>query len=123
MNNDQQEAALPTNTWQGNARAGWLWGGGDQFVQRGLGMAVSLVLARLLEPAAFGLIASVAILINVAQQLTDAGIGQRVLQKADVGEEEYNALIQQVRQFNTNTEEQIPYLTALAARLRDYLQT
>ena len=38
-------------------------------------------------------------------------------------EEEYNALVQQLRQFDANALEQIPYLIALAARLRDYLQT
>lgn len=38
-------------------------------------------------------------------------------------EEEYNALLQQLRQFDENASEQIPYLTALAARLRDYLQS
>lgn len=38
-------------------------------------------------------------------------------------EEDYNALVQQLRQFDANASEQIPYLTALAARLRDYLQT
>ncbi len=37
-------------------------------------------------------------------------------------EEEYHMLVQQLRQFDTNASEQIPYLTALAARLRDYLQ-
>lgn len=38
-------------------------------------------------------------------------------------EEDYNALVQQLQQFNANAEDQIPYLVALAARLRDYLQT
>ena len=38
-------------------------------------------------------------------------------------EEEYNSLAQQLRQFDSNVSEQIPYLAALAARLRDYLQT
>jgi uncharacterized protein YukE len=38
-------------------------------------------------------------------------------------EEEYHALIQQLSQFNSNAEEQIPYLNALSSRLRDYLQT
>ncbi len=38
-------------------------------------------------------------------------------------EEEYNLLAQQLRQFDSNVSEQIPYLAALAARLRDYLQT
>jgi uncharacterized protein YukE len=38
-------------------------------------------------------------------------------------EDEYNALVQQLRQFDSNASEQIPYLTALAVRLRDYLHT
>ena len=38
-------------------------------------------------------------------------------------EEDYNALVQQLRQFDASASDQIPYLTALAARLRDYLQS
>jgi uncharacterized protein YukE len=38
-------------------------------------------------------------------------------------EEEYNALVQQLHQFNVNAVDQVPYLTALASRLRDYLQS
>jgi len=38
-------------------------------------------------------------------------------------EDEYNALVQQLRQFDANASEQIPYLAALAGRLRDYLQS
>jgi uncharacterized protein YukE len=38
-------------------------------------------------------------------------------------EDDYNALLQQLQQFNTNASEQVPYLAALAARLRDYLQS
>lgn len=38
-------------------------------------------------------------------------------------EDDYNALVQQLKQFDANASEQIPYLVALAARLRDYLLT
>ena len=38
-------------------------------------------------------------------------------------EEEYDVLLQQLQQFDANASEQIPYLTALASRLRDYLQS
>jgi len=38
-------------------------------------------------------------------------------------EEEYNALVQQVKQFNANASQQISYLAVLVARLRDYLQS
>jgi len=38
-------------------------------------------------------------------------------------EEQYNALVQQLRQFEANASEQIPYLATLATRLREYLQS
>ncbi|GFE94707.1 WXG100 family type VII secretion target [Acetobacter persici] len=38
-------------------------------------------------------------------------------------EEDYKALVQQLQQFNNNASEQVPYLIALASRLRDYLQS
>lgn len=37
-------------------------------------------------------------------------------------EEDYNTLVQQLQQFNVSATDQVPYLLALAARLRDYLQ-
>jgi teichuronic acid exporter len=79
------------NALREKARLGWIWGGLDQFVQRGLGMVVSLLLARLLEPAAFGLIASVSIFIAIIQQLIDGGLSQRVLQKPIVRNADYVA--------------------------------
>jgi hypothetical protein len=44
-------------------------------------------------------------------------------QKRAQFEEEYHGLVQQLRQFDANASEQIPYLTTLATRLRDYLQS
>jgi len=38
-------------------------------------------------------------------------------------EEDYHSLIQQLQQFNASASEQIPYLSTLASRLRDYLQS
>ncbi|HOD20413.1 MAG TPA: WXG100 family type VII secretion target [Candidatus Fermentibacter daniensis] len=37
-------------------------------------------------------------------------------------EEEFDALVRQLKQFDANASEQVPYLMALAAQLRDYLQ-
>lgn len=74
------------------AQVGWFWTGGEQFIQRGLSMLVSLVLARILGPEVFGLIASVAIFINIAQQLINGGISQRVIQKKNAIEDDYLAL-------------------------------
>ena len=38
-------------------------------------------------------------------------------------EEDFNALIAQLKQFETTCSEYIPYLQTLAARLQDYLQS
>ncbi|MBU0684580.1 MAG: WXG100 family type VII secretion target [Candidatus Thermoplasmatota archaeon] len=38
-------------------------------------------------------------------------------------EEKYSLLLQQISAFQENASEQIPYLLALASRLRDYLQS
>jgi uncharacterized protein YukE len=38
-------------------------------------------------------------------------------------EEDYNTLLQQLSQFETAAQDQIPYLNALASRLHDYLQS
>ena len=74
------------------ARKGWLWNGIEQFATRGLSMMVSLILARMLAPESFGLIASVSIFLTTAQQLIDGGIGSRILQKKEIAEEDYTAL-------------------------------
>ncbi len=73
------------------ARKGWVWGAVEQFAQRGLAMVVSLVLARMLAPESFGLIASVSIFLTAAQQLIDGGIGSRIVQKKEILEEDYIA--------------------------------
>lgn len=44
-------------------------------------------------------------------------------EKSSQFEEEFNMLVQQLQQFNASATEQVPYLNALASRLRDYLQS
>lgn len=38
-------------------------------------------------------------------------------------EENYKALVQQLSHFEANASEQVPYLLALASRLKEYLQS
>lgn len=44
-------------------------------------------------------------------------------EKRDKFEEDYVALVQQLRRFNADAADQVPYLLELASRLRDYLQS
>lgn len=75
-----------------DARRGWFWNGFEQFAQRGLSLLVSLVLARLLEPSAFGLIASVSIFLSIAQQFIDGGIARLIVQKKNLSDDDVDAL-------------------------------
>ncbi len=54
-------------------------------------MVVSLIMARMLEPEAFGRLASISVFLTVAQHLIDGGIGSRIVQKKEILEEDYNA--------------------------------
>lgn len=74
------------------ARSGWMWTALEQVSGKLLTLVVGLVLARILEPRAFGLIATVSIFVNVMQQIVNGGISQNVLQKKTVSEDDYVAL-------------------------------
>jgi hypothetical protein len=51
--------------------------------QLGIQFVISIILARLLLPAQFGLIAMLSIFMAVAQSLVDSGFGQALIQKQD----------------------------------------
>ena len=54
-------------------RVGWVWTSLEQVSGKVVTLIVGLALARLLEPEAFGIIATVSIFINVMQQLVNGG--------------------------------------------------
>ena len=63
------------------ARSGWSWGIYEQFIQRALSLCVGFILARLVDPEGFGLIALVSIFFAMAGGIIDGGIGLSLLQK------------------------------------------
>lgn len=60
------------------------WSAGDAFSRQGLQFATTLVLARLLTPADFGVIAMVAVFIGIAAVLADGGLSVALIQRQDV---------------------------------------
>lgn len=56
------------------------WVGGGQVFRQVLGIVVSVILARLLAPEDFGLIAMAYVFIELAQVFTDFGIGAAIIQ-------------------------------------------
>lgn len=66
------------------ATRGVFWVGGAQVFRQLLGLATSVVLARLLNPADFGLVALALVFVELGQQFADFGIGAAVIQAKEV---------------------------------------
>jgi len=60
-----------------------IWRGMESFGQQGITFIIQIVLARLLLPEQFGLIAMLTIFIALAQAFIDSGFGQALIQKKD----------------------------------------
>jgi len=82
---------LNINLLHNHAKRGWIWTGIEQFVQRGLTVVVTLILARLIGPESFGLVASVSIFFGIAGFLINGGIEQQILQKPKIDDKDYTA--------------------------------
>jgi teichuronic acid exporter len=67
-----------------SAFSGVAWSAIDQFGQQGFRFIVSLVLARLLAPDQFGLLAMITVFIAIATVVTDAGFSQAVVQRKNI---------------------------------------
>lgn len=63
------------------AASGVAWSALERFGQQGCSFLVQLVLARLLAPEQFGLIAMVAVFIALCQGIADAGLHEAIIQK------------------------------------------
>jgi O-antigen/teichoic acid export membrane protein len=59
---------------------GLRWSGFSQVMQQGMGLIVSLILARLLGPSAYGLVGMVAIFTAFASMFVDLGLGSGLVQ-------------------------------------------
>lgn len=67
-----------------------------KFIERlgvkGLGLVVSIVLARLLAPEAFGQIAIMTVFINLSQVIVEGGFTTALIQRGDVTERDYSTV-------------------------------
>ncbi len=62
----------------------FIWDFSGKLAMHGTGFIVTIFLARLLEPAEFGLIAMVMVIIGIAQIFTDVGLGSALIQRRRV---------------------------------------
>lgn len=74
------------------AVSGMLWTFAQQFSTQGIGFIISVVLARLLLPAEFGIIGMVAIFMGVGGALVDSGLASSLIRTPDANEEDFSTV-------------------------------
>jgi O-antigen/teichoic acid export membrane protein len=68
---------------------GVIWSGVDRFSVQGIQFVLSIILARLVAPSEYGLIAMLGIFLAIAQVFTDSGFSNALMQKKDRTENDY----------------------------------
>lgn len=71
---------------------GTVWSSLDAFLGQGITFLVGLVLARLLSPEEYGLIAIITIFISVFNSIVDSGFSNALIRKQDATEADYNTV-------------------------------
>ena len=86
-NEAQEESSLKEKTAKG-----LFWGGISNFVQQVIGMAFGIVIARILSPDDYGLVAMLAIFTAIANTVMDSGFTTALINKKTVKHRDYNAV-------------------------------
>lgn len=71
---------------------GFIWKFGERIVSQGVAFLVSLVLARLLSPDDYGLIALVLVFINLAGVFITSGFATALIQKKDANDTDFSTI-------------------------------
>ncbi|HEX8269222.1 MAG TPA: lipopolysaccharide biosynthesis protein [Flavobacterium sp.] len=74
------------------ALAGMLWTSVQQFSSQGVSFVVSIVLARLLLPSEFGLIAMIGIFVGIGTLLITSGLTQSLIRTTDADQEDFSTV-------------------------------
>ncbi|MBX2845297.1 MAG: lipopolysaccharide biosynthesis protein [Saprospiraceae bacterium] len=69
-----------------------VWSFANQLLAKGISFFVQILLARLLLPEDFGLIAMVVVFINILNALSDSGMASSLLRTKNANEEDYNTV-------------------------------
>lgn len=71
---------------------GVFWQGLERFGNLGINFVISVILARLLTPKQFGLVALAAVLIEIASAIIESGLPKALVQKKDIDETDCNSV-------------------------------
>ena len=77
---------------RGKALSGVIWGAMEKISLQIFGFVQGIILARLLSPEDYGLVAMVGIFILLSYTFVDAGFGTALIQKQDRTEKDYSTV-------------------------------
>ena len=80
------------NIMKDNVVTGFLWRFLERCGAQGVALIVSIVLARLLEPEAYGIIAIVTIFTSIMNVFIDSGLGNALIQKKDADDLDFSTV-------------------------------
>lgn len=81
---------MPETTLKNKTIKGVSWSFIDNISSSGISFLVSLVLARILSPEEYGMMAMLTIFIAVSNSIVDSGFSNALIRKSDVAELDYN---------------------------------
>lgn len=81
-----------TNGLKKQIISGLFWKFGERFLAQGVSFIVSLVLARMLLPEEYGIVALVLVFINLANVFVTNGLGETLIQKPDAKQSDFSTM-------------------------------
>ena len=64
----------------------------ERFAVKGLGLIISVILARLMAPEAFGQIAILTVVINISLVFVEGGLSSALVQSNEVDDRDYSTV-------------------------------
>lgn len=71
---------------------GIIWSTVERFSAQGVQFILSIIIARLVSPSDYGLIAMLTIFLSIAQSLVDSGFSNALIQKIDRTETDFSTV-------------------------------
>lgn len=70
----------------------FMWRIMEKFTAQGVSLLISLVLARLIEPSAYGIVALITVLTSILDVFIDSGLGTALIQKKDADDLDFSSV-------------------------------
>lgn len=75
---------------RGKLKSGIIWSTIQNFALKGVGFVLGIILARLLSPSDYGLVAMLSIFLAISDQITNAGMSAALVQKHNCSDVDYS---------------------------------